>query len=186
MQYIPDFRIQNPESRFQNLSPAFITSRDKLTNPCVPYDHTRPWLADMTGPAMSVNKWNMSSQVNHLPTLKRVLNYAEDVDDSGMLQPLLGDGLDRIQGEKEFTRVRHASDPFASLPKMLHRDACNRGWVKMYVTCHLGTFDGGSVKALFNCELPGGFVGAFQTYLGTAVGLVRIVSDARGGGPCAQ
>ncbi len=76
--------------------------------------------------------------------------------------------------------VRSASDPFERLCSHLQKRCnvaqCNRGWLKMYemiVVNRLMDFKkkgktGGSattVYALFNCELPGGFICATNHYL---------------------
>lgn len=76
-----------------------------------------------------------------------------------------------------YDTVRTTSDPFdglcSNLRKKWHIQNCNRGWLKMYemLTIHqlllVKTYlfsssvsDGKSILALFNCELPGGFLSA--------------------------
>ncbi len=76
--------------------------------------------------------------------------------------------------------VRSASDPFERLCSHLQKrctvSQCNRGWAKMYemiVANRLMDFkrkgktggSAGTVYALFNCELPGGFICAAKHYL---------------------
>lgn len=148
--------------------------------PPVAYTHTMNRFTKYT--------WNLHSREFGIQSAKTMAKQLVPMDETGygmMFAECLDDikrKLDSVAYTK-YIQVRCLSDPFETLAHQLQKEYgarnCTRGWLKMYemLTVHeLMNFSdkihhtqkGGSrVLALFNCELPGGFLSAAHHYANT-------------------
>lgn len=127
--------------------------------------------------------FNVSSTITYIPHADVLKQHFIDTEESHCCSGIAE--YFNVQMQKldsvstgDYTTVRLVSDPFETLCNhvrmLLGIKHCNRGWLKMYemtVMYKLVEFDfkptkqKGVVHALFNCELPGGFILAAGHYL---------------------